>query len=299
MLDKFFDLPKRRSFLKGATSAALSGLATAPFSIASGLPAVGTLLWIKASIFDSDKEKIEEKLRTEKYMVYLRSKQPNFLNVGVAHVDDLLNAQLEKTFLGQAIREANIVLLENTGGGGYFGKLKDYAEGLGKRVVDVDRAGGGLSQALRVNASLWASFRAIKQLGKDFVGLGLSENEKNKIRREWISYVLKTLGIAELGQFSPTLIGSMLTTRLNDIENSKGEYDAKYDISLMGDGRTIFMVLDIMKVMKENPETKIVVITGDAHATGINYYLYESEGQRKFKAIIYNIVYGWTKHLPF
>jgi hypothetical protein len=61
----------------------------------------------------------------------------------------------------------------------------------------------------------------------------------------------------------------------------------------------IFMVLDIMKVMKENPETKIVVITGDAHATGINYYLYESEGQRKFKAIIYNIVYGWTKHLPF
>ncbi len=287
----------RRSFLKGVSSAALSGMCTAPFSVVSGVPAIATGTWLAESLFEVDKEELEEKLKSEKQTVHLRSKNENFLNIGVSHDSDLLPVHLEKTFLGQAIQEADIVLLEHPRGD-YFGLLKTYAEKLGKQVVNID-TDSSIRQGMSIIASLWAGFRAVQQLDIDFVGIGLSEEEKYDLRKEWITYLLKTFGISELGIFPPTLLGSILKNRAEDPDNQRGTYDAKHDISFTGDGRTVFMVLDTLKVMKENPNKKIVVVTGDVHATGINYYLNEAEGQLKLKEIIYNMVYGWVKFLPF
>jgi hypothetical protein len=288
----------RRSFLKAAGSFAASSAITTPFSAISGTPIIVPMLVLKPGVFGVDPKKEDAKvLESESKGVFIRSSTNNFLNIGVQHRTRILDSQLRETILGQSILEADIVLLENTGGP-YFSKVADFAQKQNKTVINIDHAWGAMRDLLQFGITMWATFRSVRQLGKDPVALGKTEDEKLEIRKDYIKYVLTTLGISELGLFPPTFLATGLASSLKDPSGKSDEYFEKYDISATGDGRTVFMAIEVLKERKKNPDKKIVVVTGDTHAKGINYYLNDAEGELKLKNVLYNVVYGFLKYLP-
>jgi hypothetical protein len=73
---------------------------------------------------------------------------------------------------------------------------------------------------------------------------------------------------------------------------------ARYNFDFHIDGRTIFMLLSILKIIKENPGKKIVVVTGNAHAEMFEVYSNdENLLEFKLKSFLYNIIYKPKKFL--
>lgn len=295
----------RRGFLKDAlsfgASAAISAFPAAP----TLTPAFGVILFLGQDYLlpKSIKEKITKELKeSESKYVYLRTRRKDFLNIGVLHINEAIEDQLNKTILGQAIRQADVILLEAPIQGGYFEKLKEYAQNpindsredndFKKVVLNMDPSNGAIQQGMQYWASISAGYRSMKFFGKDLVALGLSSKEKKKVRIDYLFYVLKTLGIAQLGLFTPTDMVSFLIRQKSD------KYQDYLNPSHVIDGRTVFMTLEALKAMKKYPGRKIVCVSGDGHAVGIEYYLNEARGQLEFKSYLYNLIYGIFKFLP-
>ena len=63
--------------------------------------------------------------------------------------------------------------------------------------------------------------------------------------------------------------------------------------SFIIDGRTIHMLKNIEKVIKENPNKKILVLSGDTHARGFEAYLKQKNRTLyHFKKKVYNILFA-------
>ena len=246
------------------------------------------MIW---SIF-SDKENEDLAIKnSENKFVYLRTRDSQFVNIGVRHIPEYLETQLHETFMGKSIEEADIILLEKWWE--YFPELEKHCIDKWKRVQNMDMSHGNISDIFGMGATTLSALGIFDLYTRDVMQLGniWDPEEKKKIRLQYIQQCLSLLWIAQLWIFPPSLIASIILSWEN-------EYKAQYDISHTWDARTVFMAIQVLKTMKENPGKKVLAISGDFHARWIHYYLYEAEGQREFKNIIYNIIYGIFKLLP-
>lgn len=243
------------------------------------------------SIF-SDKENEDLAIKnSENKFVYLRTRDSQFVNIGVRHIPEYLETQLRDTVMWTSIDEADIILLEKWWY--YFPELENHCKEKWKQVENMDVSHGRVSDTFGIGATTLSVLGIFDLYTRDIMQLWNSSSleEKKKIRLQYIQQCLSLLWIAQLWFFPPSLIASIILSWEN-------EYMAQYDISHTWDARTIFMAIQVLKTMKENPGKKVLAISGDAHAAWIHYYLYEAEGQREFKNIIYNMVYGIFKLLP-
>jgi hypothetical protein len=210
---------------------------------------------------------------SESCHVYLRTVEENFINLGVHHNKDLLKEQL--FFLGPTVKSSDLVLLELGPKGGYFDILSKNAEDKKVKSFNIDQANGYISQVLGIMADTgfcWNIF--------------VSESGDRK----------KVLPIMYgNGTFSPIFIDSILSELGRELGINK-DLEMPLSFSHVIDGRNIFMTLAIMKVRKENPNARIVCVTGDVHAIAIDKYL-KKENEREFKGLIYSLLYGWRKAL--
>lgn len=281
----------RRWFLKASTSYITSWVVST---------AVGGIIapsWVMVwSLLFSDKYLTEDEITKilwegESNHVYLRDRTSSFVNIWVKHHTPLLDGQLQKTVMWESIEEADIVLLEKWGS--YFWKLQEYCEKKEKEVKNMDVSHGRISDLIWISATILSTLWILELYSKDIIQLWSKDvEEKKRIRLEYWKRILQILGVSQLGLFPPSSIASFLLT------DKSWEYEWKYDISHTVDARTVFMTIEILKTMKENPWKKVVAISWDAHAKWIHYYMYEAEWQREFKNIIYNMIYGIFKLLP-
>ncbi len=98
--------------------------------------------------------------------------------------------------------------------------------------------------------------------------------------------------------FLGTLIGGELLPLLTPLSLIKFDlwYGLEDDHSFIIDWRTIFMHSAILKIKKENPDKKILVITGDIHARMFEYYFNNSEIAEE-KRLLYEKIYFWHIHI--
>lgn len=226
-------------------------------------------------IFEKKEYAVEAFKGAEKFGVRLHEPySPDFLNVGVEHVERFLEYQMTRTALGAAIAESEMVLLEY--GGNYFPSIAGFAERLGKNVLSIDSSQGRLQSCVKGLASLGGAT------------LIATAPDKEKARDGFIQ-TLVGMGLLEAGEVSPTAYYHVL---FGDAK----KYPA-YDVSHMIDARTVFMVAEIHRIRSENPGKKIVVVTGDNHALGIENYL-SDRGKHEWREKMYNVIYGILKQLP-
>jgi hypothetical protein len=203
-----------------------------------------------------------------------------FRNIGVLHTD--AHYARDKEFLSSAIREADIILVES---GPYFDRLREEASSLGKETVGIDYY-NRYKMWRSLNNSPWIAAAAGGWLGLDYAINYFSENTDltPKIRQ----------GVARLvGYVSANAAVPSPQTTAN-FEFAPDRYPVE-DMSFMIDARTVKMLHHIQQVASANEGKKILAITGDMHAKGIDIYL-EQPALFKAKNWFYDLVYDDYYH---
>jgi hypothetical protein len=121
--------------------------------------------------------------------------------------------------------------------------------------------------------------------------------KKNLFKPGEMAGWLKSYGlgwiVSQLGIWPPSINVSDILAQRKGIR-----YQARYDVSFTFDARTVFMKLALDELKQQNPDKRIVSVTGDGHAAGISFY---SQPGRNFeldvKRVIYNIVYALHKRM--
>ena len=277
----------RRNFLVWTIShTASAALTLIPSSITwlPGIILVGAIVWEEWDISENEKRPNIDN------SVFIINDENMFVNIWVMHDSKMLKYQLVETSMWEKIKSCDILLLEKWT---YFNKIAALHKEQESFGIDISSR---CAELIVWWLASYVSFtRSITQLRFDFIGLQKEKNEKKDIRKKWLKHILATLGISQLSMFPPSMFYSMFTLHKNLEEWDASGYALKYDISHTGDARTLFMALEVLKYQEKYPNKKIGVVTWAAHAQGINYYLYDAQGMREFKKIIYNIVYGLYK----
>ena len=205
-------------------------------------------------------------------------------NLGVQHLVAFFNQR--KDHLSKRISEADIVLVESLGtgkkeDGKFFDLFREECLRLKKRIIGIDMSGDVTNPRyiglLAMNIlSLSAGFRLKTDLQKSKVGATI-----NKTRRA----VLRLIGWtgATFGASTPAAAFAEI-----------GVLSSSIDMGYTNDARTVFMLDDLLRAQRENPGAKILIMTGDAHAQGIQHYLSSADKFALFekKLAIYSKSYG-------
>lgn len=278
----------RRNFLVWTIShTASAALTLIPSSISWWAPAL-VLYAFKRKKPKKTQEDIQNRFPNEKNIqetVWITQQEEGFTNIGVLHIRDIQSKQFAYTKMGEVIENSDIILHEK---GSYFNNIVDlYPE---KDAFNIDKSNAKISRYVWNGATAVSSLMSIYQLKFDFLAINKDKEDKKEVRKKWLKYIIATLGISHLSMFPPSFIYG-----LSFREDKEDEYDFMYDISHIGDGRTVFMALEVLKYQEKYPDKKIVAITWNGHAKWIDYYLYDAVWQREFKKIIYNIIYWLYK----
>jgi len=193
-----------------------------------------------------------------------------FQNVGVRHsAEDLERA---RGVILSAINSADIVLLEHLAdpfrekdclwAGDYFSELAAYAIRSGKEAFFIDPIKEkAIAAAIIVPAMITTPviLGANAFLYKDSVD---PERKRGWTRR------------AVLACCCEAFVGFTASAVLMRAE---GDGYSWYDFSLATDGRTLAMLRNTLRVIEDNPGKRFMVLSGDYHARGIEYYLANPE----------------------
>jgi len=282
----------RRNFLAWTVSHTVSWMLTLVPSSIGLSPGIFLSLALTWEIEDENMKNKNKPKEDINKTVFIRNDEDVFVNIWVKHDNKILKRQLTETLMGEKIKNSEIILHEKWS---YFNIITKLYED--KEAFNIDTSNWRISNFVWWWASFISLYRSVVQLKFDFIGLQKQADEKSDIRKQWLKYILITLGISQLSLFPSSMFYGM-TRMIKNMETwDMEDYALKHDISHTWDARTLFMALEVLKYQEKYPNKKIVVITWDAHAAGINYYLYDAQGIREFKKVIYNIVYGIYKLL--
>ncbi len=201
---------------------------------------------------------------------------PSYQNIWVSHTDEAFDE--DKEFLFQAIRRADIILLER--GEQYFKKLEKYAKSQGKKVIYIDNP-----SIINVWVSLACSVAPV------FIAWKNIKNHKELKKLSWIfkqtrrNIMALIIGLNWYIFTYPFLYGVF-----------QGKKYIANDLGYITDARTIFMLQNILDIARKESGKNLLSITGDAHAKWIEYYLYnndEFEVKRKCYNTTYGLMEGW------
>jgi hypothetical protein len=206
-----------------------------------------------------------------------------FFNIRVLHDDKLLDYY--KTKIHPEIDKADIILLEypaiskdeyNTNG--WFATFAKYAKEKGKVVDEIDFH-NSLTDYTKIVVGATAGIVVLRTIIDSF-------EEKSEESVKFRTYFAGLLGL-DFFSFTPKseIVGNIASS-------IGGKETMRYNFDLKTDGRTIFMLLRILKTIKDNPGKKILVVTGDAHAEMFEVYSKnETEREFKIKSFLYEIAY--------
>lgn len=208
----------------------------------------------------------------------LQNGKGSYRNLGIYHTQEAL--ERDQKHIAAAIDEADIVLLE---GGqdsdevNYFSQLRDYAKKKGKTIYDIDDKRMGLievQQGLAIGIpgaiGVAGAVDDLKWADKPDMQITRKGSRRNFLR-----------GIAAVGAaaYIPTHVPT----------GDAKQYPA-YDITYIADGRTVKMLTSVHEIAALNPDKKIVSITGNMHALGIEHYLAHDD-QYQAKKAVYDVTY--------
>ncbi len=213
------------------------------------------------------------------------------LNLGVIHARSLLSEYMP--FFRKAVQENDIVALEGEEGRFFFQEIGEMVLGRGKKLVYID-TGRSFSQTLGITMQIITLAYSL-DIFFDFFNKEKREKWLEDTRsslKESLKRDAELLGVSQFNIVPPSLLTS---TYVSD----KSQYPLRFDISYTGDARTVFMLANLKRLAKSNPDKKIVVITGEAHARGFDFYLQHPHlFEYKAKLLLYNLVYILHKNLP-
>lgn len=212
-------------------------------------------------------------------------------NLGVAHVEE--EFRFSGDHIEQAIRDTDVVFLEGPivsyDAPGYFRSRAEYALDQGKIVYDIDAYKFiQLSIDIQSGAKNLFAFTGGLALGVEAAGTMADViKDGGLLRRTFFR------GIGYYGAL--TMLPSS-SYAVSQVVHPDG-YPAP-DVSFVVDARTILMLDHMTHIAEKHPGKKLLVISGDMHARGYNYYrssaaahtLYES------KKAIYEGIYGDYNH---
>ncbi len=172
-------------------------------------------------------------------------------NIGIAHDWKHFYNNRDYILLSQAIRTADVALLEY--GRGYFDALADYAQEKGKKAFYVDIAHSvDAYKALEITAFTMSTFLALYA-------------QKHEDRLARIALAIPISLYSKYGAIADVSL------------NYKFNIPERFFLSHVADGRTVLMLknsLDVMDAMQRgNHGEKVSLITGNVHARGIEDYL--------------------------
>lgn len=206
-------------------------------------------------------------------------------NLGLRH--SLGDLSIDQKHLAAAIDEADVVLLE--GGQGddedYFSKLRNYAAKKGKTVYDIDNKRQFLMEMQNeLSVGVPALIGAVGAVD-DFKWGEKPEMQitRKGSRRNFLRGVAAASALAHLPVYIP--------------DDGMKEYTPN-QISYVVDGRTVKMLRHLREIIPEYPGKKILVMTGNTHALGIEYYNQHQDEFATKKAVYgvtYEPIYGLDK----
>lgn len=211
--------------------------------------------------------------------VWINTSEVNFINLGVMHEKEQLDKQLELTPMGEILEAADLILLESSPDGGYFDLIYNQYKTSINKIINFDKSNNDISTIFGVGSDFFVAFSLINSLSvKDF--------------EQAVKQFLLTIGIANYGLMIPMF----LELKINELSNNDFYTELNpITPNHVVDGRTVFMTLEVMKVKSQFPNSKIVCISGQAHAQEIHRYLNTKQGQLEFKKFLYGLFYGWLK----
>lgn len=202
-------------------------------------------------------------------------------NIGVSHSHATLNKH--GSFFANAIKDADIICLEGIEkmDNNFFQILTEYANNQGKTAILIDSRGRPqlyltygfiiAGCALGTIAAFNRIFRRDKELQKPLL-------RRTMIRSwAWIS------AYVSFPSLLPEIAARVLNVKSSNQRNP-------LDIGYVTDGGSVKMLSNLYKVIKENPGSNILSVTGDFHARDIEYYL-KAQTEFKIKETIYNNTY--------
>ncbi|MBP9779029.1 hypothetical protein KBD33_00230 [Candidatus Gracilibacteria bacterium] len=197
----------------------------------------------------------------------INHKDKGIHNIGIVHTHFRMKLHWDE--LKKEIDNADIVLLES-GFDDFFGDV--FNDAMKKKSIIIDPSNSILNLYGFVGLT-YITFSAIQGIATDSL--------RSKIKL-----------------FLGTLIGGELLPLLTPLSLIKFDlgYGLEDDHSFIIDGRTIFMHSAILKIKKENPDKKILVITGDIHARMFEYYFNNSEIAEE-KRLLYEKIYFGHIHI--
>ncbi len=221
----------------------------------------------------------EERLATEKKMMRANDKhirtslfstfpnQSRLHNVGVTHAGAFLEPAALKE-MAAIVKAADIILMEtelvmNSDRhilikDSYFGTWREMALKAGKELYDIDvkqpKAIERLNFAAPLTAAICLGLLNAHKLLKRLPEMNLS-----------LRKFIRTLGwsAAAISPFaSPQFMATVASSRSYPVT----------DLSYVIDARTVFMYKHIKEISSKNPGKKLLVVSGDLHARGFEYY---------------------------
>lgn len=202
-------------------------------------------------------------------------------NLGVRHTD--ADLRIDGKHIAEAINAADVVLME---GGqhddNYFGKLRTYAAKKGKAVYDIDNKRQFLIEAQHeLSLSIPACIGAVGA-GDDFKWDGKPEMQitRKGNRRNFLRGVAAVSLAAHLPTYVP---------------NDGAEQYPSHQVSYIVDGRTVKMLKHVREIIPQYRGKNILIITGNTHAMGFEYYAKHRKEFARKRAIYdatYEPVYG-------
>lgn len=227
----------------------------------------------------SDEDHVAPSTEREEDYTYAETEDHSYLNIGLQH--DAHGWQQVKKEVYEAIKEkrTDIVALEYSSR--FFKHLGEYAKRQGKEVQYLEGNSGGRVGLLATVGGLALALAMYR--------LNLFDPRE---RSQWLKEYGLSWFVTQLGITPPSL---MLSVYLNQ-NSADHRYYARHDVSYTGDARTVFMKLALDKIRAENPGKRVVTITGDIHAKGIEMYSRDSHAfELAVKGLIYNLVYYFHK----
>src|SRR3989344_6329677 len=266
----------RRHFLRSSSASLLTAVATAPITAPLGAAGAINILRMLSpqdpapDANEADKKK-GEALGEYPY-THTFSEDGMYQNMGVLHMKK--GWEQLKFHIYRAIELSDIVLLERND---WYEEIAKYARSRGKEVLSIDPAG---FTANSIEFLAWG--RSVLGVTRMF---GKKPTNAEELK-DWLKEYAKTLGAAERSPVPPSLVGSLVTTKVID----PGAYSGKYDFSFAGDARTVFMTAAIEDVCAKSRGKKVLSLVGDEHAKGFEYYKGEKSQYAKRK-LFYDIAY--------
>jgi hypothetical protein len=226
-----------------------------------------------------------------------------FTNLGVEHTGSRFIHDRE--FILDAIKDHDVILLEGCAGQGYFDFMSAMAHHEDKRVIrlesDISLASGlgfsfspivrlftGISNVAHFARRTW---RAISEVSDTIADTIPAEADVQKPSSE----AIKPLASRSRPLEEPTVRRAAFTwiadyaTRIftgSAPDTGKAWAENRYassDWSHLIDGRTVLMLGEVHKYLKDNPDESALVITGDMHALGFAHYLKSDENYADYK----------------